>query len=109
MSIFYLSFLNIYDFNIAYHRITTENDNNRTRFSTMTAMTTIAFVYGSTFRRKIRREAFVQSVLGDYRETYQCPVYIRGSELSKRYPAKPIDGRSTPGLFQKKERHWLLN
>jgi hypothetical protein len=52
MSIFYLSFLNIYDFNIAYHRITTENDNNRAHFSTMTAMTTIAFVYGSTFRRK---------------------------------------------------------
>lgn len=76
MSIFYLSFLNIYDFNIAYHRITTINDNNRTRFSTMTAMTTIAFVYGSTFRRKSSREAFVQSVPGDYRETYQCPVYI---------------------------------
>lgn len=77
MSIFNLSFLNIDDVNITYHRITTKNDNNMTGFSTMTALTTIAFVSGP--------------FLG-----------VKSPTQSKRYPAKPIDGRSTPGLFLKK-------
>jgi hypothetical protein len=63
MSIFYLSFLNIYDLNITYRRITTKNDNNMIRFPTMTAMITIPFVYGSTFRRKAAGERLCRAFL----------------------------------------------